>query len=230
MNRDTNPCYSPLEFKPRNNLANRHSLRRLLRFRLGRLPLHPQPPLQTTQLDPPRVRLRSWSPPLVPDLVGCLRHRVLHALGRRRAHGRRPGIPQRLAVAGRSRRNPGPGLRYDPATDPDPHAHVLHPHRVPSAGIHRHDLRPSLCPQQRRPGPYLARSHLWRERRGERVVLDRPGLPAAHLVSSASFSIYPILCTSNIANTLQCWVPCLLPQRTALQALRHRHYHRSLTI
>src|SRR5699024_6338352 len=126
--------HSPLELPTRARLANRHPLRRLLRRRLGHLPLPPRLPLQIPFLDPPRLRLRSRSSPLGPDLVGCLRRRPLPPLGRR-LHSRSTRLAQSVAVARCPGYTAGSGLRYDSATDADADAYLLCAYCLASAGF-----------------------------------------------------------------------------------------------
>lgn len=140
----TNTRYSPLELPTCSRLANRYSLRCLLRCHLGPLPLHPRLPLQVPFLDPPRLRMRSRSPPLGPDLVGCLRRRPLPPLGRR-LHSRSTCLSQCMAVARCPGYTAGSGFRYDSAADADADAYLLCAYCLASPGFDCDDLRKGFC-------------------------------------------------------------------------------------
>jgi hypothetical protein len=134
---------SPLDHAARHGMANTTPLCGILRFHMDCSSLHVGQTVQIPQLDPSSYRLWLGCSALGSDMVGNIWLGLVPSLGWK-LYSRSSRFPLLVALAWGSRCTARSRIRYDPSTDLNSDAYMLHPLGLPSAGLSSNDLCQSL--------------------------------------------------------------------------------------
>ena len=170
----------PLVLATRSDLVCRPPVSCLLYTRLGHHTLGVRQPVKTPLLDPPDVCGRPGCPEMVPDAVGDVRDGFVGTVGGKPSRWGTAGADTVVVVGGAGR---GAGGWVWDDTTSNPHAipHRLHIGMRASVGQCGYDRRPSLRARCRGAGRGFPELGAQLQGVGERVVLDRAGVPAEYL-------------------------------------------------